>query len=215
MNADSHVSRRRTLGGVLVTLATTGCALLAPQAERWTPPPVGATWEVAQRNTGSYGRDVQLQLTRQDGTWAGQPAILFPNSQGTTIVTARDGHWHAVLGRDGQPMMTWDPPLGFHYPLAVGKSWVTPYRLTLGASGRTLAYDLSCRVEGHEKVSVRAGTFDTFKVACTTTIGNEETYWTEPDLGVFVKTRLLRTDKSPFGPGTQEAELVSVPTLRR
>ena len=68
---------------------------------------------------------------------------------------------------------------------------------------------------GAEKVTVKAGTFDTFKVVCTTDIGNEETYWTQPDLGVFIKTQLRRTDKSPFGPGTQAAELVSPPALPR
>ena len=48
-----------------------------------------------------------------------------------------------------------------------------------------------------------------FKIACTSTIGNEDTFWFSADHGIYVKTSLRRTEKSGFGPGTQEAELVS------
>lgn len=208
-------TRRAAWGGLAVVLAASGCAVLAPRADRWTPPPAGSNWEVAQRSTGSYGKDVVLSVTRGDGVWQGVPVVTFANSQGMTTMVRPDGHWIALVGRDGKAATTWDPPLGFDYPLTVGKSWVTSYRMTLGASGRTLAYDLACKTDSYEKVTVKAGTFDTFKVVCQTTIGNEETYWTNPEMGVFIKTSLRRTDKSPFGAGTQEAELLSVPAVKR
>ena len=43
----------------------------------------------------------------------------------------------------------------------------------------------------------------------TTTLGNEDTYWYSADHGIYVKTSLRRTEKSGFGPGTQESEMVS------
>ena len=206
--------RLAALVGLAVLLAASGCASPGPRAARWTPPPVGATWEFDQRSTGSYGRDALVQVSRGDGTWQGQSVVTLATSLGTNTQALPNGRWMAITGRDGQALMSWDPPLGFDYPLEVGKSWVTPYRMTI-ASGRTIAYDLTCKVESHGKVTVKAGTFDAFQVACTTTIGNEETYWANPDMGVFVKTRLRRLASSPLGAGTQESELAAVPAVRR
>lgn len=208
-------TRLGILSSLTFAFATGGCSVVEPRAERWTPVTVGASWEVAQRNTGSYGRDVVLQVTRGDGVWQGKPVVTIANSQGLTIMTEQSGHWNAIVGRDGKAIMSWDPPLGFQYPMVVGATSVTAYRMTLGASGKTINYNLTCKVESYEKVAVRAGTFDAFKVVCSTDIGNEETYWTNPAMGVFVKNHLRRTEKSPFGAGTQEAELVSTPTLKR
>lgn len=203
-----------SLGVFALAIFIGGCANMEPRAERWTPPAVGASWEVAQRNSGSYGKDVVLKVTRGNGMWQGKPVVTIANSQGITIMAEQSGQWSALVGRDGQAIMTWEPPLGFAYPMAVGMTSVTPYRMTLGAAGKTMDYDLSCKVESFERVTVTAGTFGTFKVVCHTTIGNEETYWINPNMGVFVKTQLKRTEKSPLGAGTQEAELVSVPALK-
>lgn len=212
----SCIQRRHVLWLGLATAGLiSGCASLAPSAERWTPPPAGSSWEMAQRNTGSYGKDVQFRVTRGDGVWQGTPVVTLSNSLGMTTMAAPDsGRWIAIVGRDGKALTSWDPPLGWEYPLAVGKSWTTRYRMTLHASGRTVPYDLSCKIESYDKVTVKAGTFDAFKVVCATTIGNEEIYWTQPDMGVFVKASLRRTDKNPAGPGTQEMELVSAPALK-
>lgn len=54
-----------------------------------------------------------------------------------------------------------------------------------------------------------AGNFDTWRVRCTTTIGNDEVYWMSEPLGISVKTRVVRSAASPFGAGTQEAELIA------
>lgn len=211
---ESCIDRRHLIWlGLAAASLVSGCAGLEPRADRWTPPLAGSSWQMAQRNTGSYGKDVAFRVTRGDGIWQGAPVITIANSLGMTTMTAPSGHWIAIVGRDGRPVMSWSPPLGFEYPLTVGKTWTTSYRLTLHARGNTIPYDLSCKVESYEKVTVKAGSFDAFKVVCTTNIGNEETYWTNPDMGVFVKTSLKRSDKSPFGPGTQEAELVSAPAL--
>jgi hypothetical protein len=187
-----------------------GCAAFGPQADGWVPVPAGATWEMAQRNTGSYGKDVRLKITRGDTTWNGAPAVTFANSLGATVIAQpADGNWIAVLGRDGKPMVSFDPPIGWQWPLKVGKTWTTQHRMTMHATGKSVDYDFSCNVEDFEKVTVGAGTFDAFRVRCKSNVGTDETYWSSPGLGPFVKTSLRRDAKYPSGPGTQESELVA------
>ncbi len=214
MTSTPHFSRRTLLGALSLTLLASGCAVLGPHAERWTPPPLGASWEVAHSNTGSYGNDAVVRYTRGEGLWQGEPVITMAASTGVTLMVGPDGHWRALVGPEGRTITSWHPPLGFQYPLTVGKSWVTAQEMMIGASRLAVSYDLACKVEAHEKVAVRAGTFDAFKVACTTTIGNEETFWVNPQMGVFIKAQLRRSERNPLGAGTQDSELLSAPMRR-
>ena len=210
MSGSRGAQRAVATGSLAVLVMTGGCAVMEPRAERYEPPPVGSSWTVSQRSTGSYGKDAQFQVTRGQGAWEGKPAVTLSSSLGTTtMATPEAGRWMAVVGRDGKPILSWDPPVGWDYPLAVGKTWTTSYRITNHVAKRTLPYDLSCKVESYGDVTVPAGTFKAFKIACTTTIGTEETFWNSPELGIFVKSSLRRSDKSPFGPGTQDTELLS------
>jgi hypothetical protein len=186
-----------------------------PVMSHWTPAPPGATWEVAQRNTGSYGKDTQLTWTREDMRWKGAPAIGLKSSLGTMIVVEPvGGRWVSILGPEGRPVLSYDPPIGWVFPLQVGKTWTERERMTVHASGQTLEFDFNCKVEGFEKVTVRAGSFDTFRIHCTTSIGTDDMYWVSPGMGSFVKSHLRRDASSPFGAGTQEQELVSRPAVR-
>ena len=196
--------------GLCAAVLSGGCAVMEPRVERASPPAVGSTWEIAQRNTGSYGKDMRLQISRGDGTWEGAKVVTYSNSLGmTTMATLDDGSWIAIVGRNGKPLMSFDPPLGWQYPIMVGKTWTTSHKMTAHATGKTIPFELSCKVLDHGDVTVPAGTFKAFKIACTSTIGNEDTFWFSADHGIYVKTSLRRTEKSGFGPGTQEAELVS------
>jgi hypothetical protein len=208
---NSHGARKAAvLGAVAAVLAA--CTASAPVMERWTPAPSGASWEVAQRNTGSYGKDAQLTWTREDTRWKGAPAIALRSSGGMTIMAEPvGGRWMAIVGAEGRPMLSYDPPIGWEYPLHVGKSWTTRERMTLHASGKTLEFDFNCKVEAFEKVTVRAGSFEAFRIHCTTSIGNDETYWISPGLGAMVKMQLRRDATNPFGAGTQDQELVRRP----
>lgn len=199
-------------GVAAIAAFVAGCATVAPTVSTWSPAPVGSSWEVAQRNTGSYGRDVQFKITRGDGSWQGAPAVTMKNSLGGTLVLRpSDGKWLGMLGPDGKPAVSFDPPIGWEYPLSVGKSWTTRHRMTQLATGNKMEYDFACKVLDFEKVTVRAGTFDAFRINCKTSTGSDDTFWTSPGVGPFIKTRLERTASSPQGAGTQEAELVSLP----
>lgn len=196
-----------------LALVTAGCATPAPEITRWTPQPAGASWEIAQRNTGSYGRDARVRITRGDGTWQGQPAVVLKSSAGpATLADPATGQWHALVGPDGRPLVSYDPPVGWQYPVRVGREWTVKHRMTNHASGATSEFSLSCKVEAYEKVTVPAGTYDAFRIHCLNSGGLDETYWTTPANGLFVKTRLVRPATDPRGPGTQESELVTPPT---
>lgn len=205
-------ARPLSLSMLALALTLAGCVSPPqPRAERWNPPPIGSRWEVAQRNTGSYGADARLKMTRSaDGEWAGQPAIIFTNDRGGTLrVHPQTGQWFALVTPTGAPLITFEPALGWSFPLEVGKAWTTRHRMTMhAAGGRAVDYELSCQVEAFEKVTVPAGSFDTFRIACRTTIDNIETFWTSPELGVMVKSSLRRGPGNPIGAGTQDTELV-------
>lgn len=210
MDASNSFRSRPLLTAAGMAVLAAGCASVEPRLDAWSAPAAGASWEFAQKNTGSFGKDAQLRVTRGDGTWQGKPAVALTNSMGiSTMATPEQGRWHAIVGKDGKPMMSWDPPLGWEYPLAVGKTWTTAYRMTLHGKNLTIPYELSCKVESYGDLAVKAGSYKAFKIVCASTIGNEETFWMSPELGVFIKAKLTRAANSPFGPGTQESELVA------
>jgi hypothetical protein len=105
--------------------------------------------------------------------------------------------------------VSWNPPIGFEWPLEVGKTWTKSYKATIQASKRIIPFDSTWKVESYEDVTVPAGTFKAFKVSYSDTIGNETVQWMSPELGIFVKRTEKRTTKYPAGPGTRESELIS------
>jgi hypothetical protein len=188
-----------------------GCAAFTPQeAATWNIPPPGSTWVMSQRNTGSYGKDAEVQVTRGEGNWQGSKVVTMTMATtGGSIMALPSGKWMAVVGKDGQTLFTYDPPIGYEYPLQVGKTWKTRHRITNHMSGRTLEFDYNCVVEKFEPVTVRAGTFDTLKIVCENQYSRDVS-WTNPGTGLNVKTDFLRKPGNPSGEGTQQTELVMV-----
>jgi hypothetical protein len=199
---------RWLVAGVGLGLLIGGCALLEPKAERYVPPPLGTAWVNARHDTGSYGSgSTQVPGSRGERMWQGHGVVTFETTGGT-LVAEPDGSWLGIYNGD-KPVMTWDPPLNWEWPLEVGKSWTREQRMTIHAANRTIPYVLTQKVESFEDVAVPAGTFKTFKVSTVTSLGDENLVWFSPDLGIFVKQSLRRTAKNPQGPGTREFELVS------
>ena len=198
----------------VMAAALAGCAAaVAPQVTSWNPAPVGASWAAVQRNTGSYGKDTQTTTTRlADVDWKGSRALAIKTATGTLLQQPADGRWLAFLGPDGKPALTWDPPAGWALPIGVGSSWKGPRKMTNMASGKTLDYEWSCTVPAYEKVTVPAGTFDAFRVECTSSADSQDTFWVSPAVHPFLKSRSVRGPKNPFGPGTQETELLKAPS---
>lgn len=184
------------------------CATLDPGVS-WNIPPAGSSWQVAQQNTGSYGKDVTFQVSRGEAVWQGKQAITITNSvSGNTIMATPEGTWMAIVGRDGKPLMTYDPPIGYVYPLQVGKTWSTQHKVTL-ANGNVTNFTFACKVEDREQVTVPAGTFDTLRIVCESPVSRDVS-WSIVDLGMHAKQDFTRLAGHPQGAGTQKATLLSV-----
>jgi len=204
-----HLKSRLLAVGIGVALAG-GCALMEPKVERYVAPPVGTTWERSQTDTGSYGSGTtKLQSRRGQATWQGAQVITFEGAVGgLTVFAQQDGAWLGFF-KGNTPVVTFDPPQLWAFPLEVGKSWAREQRMTIQAAKRTVTYYLTQKVEGYEDVTVPAGTFKAFKISTASSLGDENLIWFSPELGIFVKQSLRRTGQHAQGPGTREIVLVS------
>jgi hypothetical protein len=196
-----------------LAVAAAGAALLAACATldpgvAWNIPPAGSSWQIAQQNTGSYGKDVTYQVTRGEALWQGKQAVTLTNSgSGSTIMATPDGKWMAAVNREGKTLVTWDPPIGYVYPLKVGQNWTTQHKMT-GPNGAT-DITFSCKVEDRERVTVPAGTFDTLRIVCESPVSRDVS-WSIVDLGMHAKQEFNRLPNHPQGAGTQKNMLLSV-----
>jgi len=203
-----QVSWLHAAGALAIVLGTTGCAMTAPKAERYVAPPMGSTWVSERRDSGSYGSaTVQLPGKRGELIWEGKPHVTFETPESTTV-SRPEGGFIGVF-RDGKPLMMWNPPANFEWPLTVGATFSKNYSLTMYPSQQTQTYTSTSRVEAYEDVTVPAGIFKTFKVRTTDTLGNDNVVWFSPELGIFVKQNNRRTAQHAQGPGTRDIEIVS------
>lgn len=194
--------------GLAAALVAGGCAMLEPKAERYVAPPVGSTWTQAQRNTGSYGTGTaQVPFKRGELMWQGKLMGTIESPQQVILATSGGG-WASILSADGKPILSYEPPLDYDWPLVVGKTWTKSYKMTVHAKNQVIPFDGAYKVEAYEDVTVPAGTFKAFRISFSST-GAQDVYWFAPELGIFAKQSLRRTDKSGYGPGTREVELVS------
>jgi len=141
--------------------------------------------------------------------WQGLQVVTFTNSaNGTTVMALPNGKWAAILARDGKPLVTWDPPIGYVYPLSIGQSWSTRHKMT-SASGSSTDITYSCKVEGRESVTVPAGTFDTMKIVCQSPV-QRDISWSIVDHGMHAKQEFQRLANHPQGAGTQQNQLMAL-----
>ncbi len=194
--------------GLAVAMLMAGCGLMAPKAERYVAPPVATTWQSARQDTGSYGSgSAKVAGRRGERTFQGAQVLTFEGPDGTIVATP-ESNWLGIFKGD-TPMVTWDPPLGWPWPIEVGKTWTREQRMTIHAAKRTVPYVLTQKVEAYEDVTVPAGTFKAFKLSTTTSMGDDNLTWFSPDMGIFIKQSLKRSARHPSGAGSRELELLS------
>jgi hypothetical protein len=185
-----------------------GCAT-APKMERFTPPPLGSTFTFSRSNTGSFGSGTEKATwTATERTWEGKRMTALGIPGGVGLFNA-DGNQVAILGPDDKPILSYDPPIGYDFPLEVGKTSTKSYRVTVHATKQTMPFDWTWKVEAYGDVTAPAGTFKAFKISTSDTFGQEQTGWMIPELGVWGKRSDSRTAKYPSGAGTREIELIS------
>ena len=112
--------------------------------------------------------------------------------------------WH-MDKVDGVVVERASPPnFYFAWPLEVGKTWQHIYTWEGIQARQTEERTRRCRVEARERIAVPAGTFQTFRVACTNQLGQPtHTYWFSEAVKMFVK------DRSYYSYGVRDRELTS------
>jgi hypothetical protein len=192
-----------------LALVSVGCAMMTLKAERYVAPLPGTTYTMARSDTGSYGSG-NSQITSKviERMWEGKRVTAIVSQAGALLLNS-DGCWPAFLAPDDKPIVSYEPPIGYEWPLEVGKTWTKSYRVTMHATKQTIALDSTWKDEAYEDVTVPAGTFEAFKVSYSDTVGSETVQWSSPELGIFVKRMERRTNKHASGPGTRESQLVS------
>jgi hypothetical protein len=188
-------------------LASAGCSI-APKADRPVFVATGSTWVNERRDTGSFGNGVSRVSTKALGpqSWHGRPVRALEGQDGTLYTDPDTGSWIALV-RGTTPVATYDPPLGYSFPITVGKTWTGNTRVT--TPQRTTDVQYTFNVEAYEDVTVPAGTFKAFRIRYTDQYV-ENLQWWSPEHGLWVKTKVRRNASHPAGAGTRDTELVSV-----
>ena len=195
--------------GVGMALALFLGTAAAQKADRPTALPAGHAWVNQMQNSGSFGSGVnEVETQSVQVTWEGRDFTGLKSPLGTTLMQ-ETGEWFGVLAPDGRLVTRWDPPISYDWPLEVGKVSVRQYRVKFPASDQPVAMEYRMEVEAVEDVTVPAGTFRTFRVRSTDSLGNANLEWYSPDLKLWVKRSMERTDKHPQGPGRREIVLKS------
>lgn len=192
-------------------LLAAGCASTPPTATQMAEVPIGTVNTYHRKSSGSLGVfDGAVPWTLSRSTWQGRPVLAYASPAGTSLHLPTYHGLLANLNPQGQPVMSYDPPIDAPWPLLVGKTWTTRHTVTLHPSGRTVPLTIQGKVESYEAVTVPAGTYKTFKLVWTNDLGETETRWVAPADGISpIKRHVERPASHPQGAGVLDAELLS------
>ena len=211
------MSLRVLMAGVALAASAllAGCASAPPRAERFVAAPAGTAYAFHRRSTGSFGTmDGTVDWTLENREWQGKPVMAQVSPQAGTVMhelSSGSFGYVATLNPRGQTSFTFEPPVGYRYPLELGKSWSSSHKMTLHPSGQVLTWDLSYKIEDYESLTVPAGTFKVWRIAITDNFGQVDRYWIDPDAGIpVIKRTQMRPASHPQGAGTLEGELISL-----
>ncbi|MEO7245736.1 MAG: hypothetical protein ABIX12_11385 [Rubrivivax sp.] len=215
----------RRLGGMAAAallLIAAGCALPPPSPAAapgaFVEPPAGTVTRFSRSGTGSLaGGPTDFEWTHGRQRWEGREVYAAVSPQlGSQLHDPTAYTLLATLAPDGAPRFRYDPPVGYRFPLEVGQTWNAS--TTLSAPGRpALPLALRFEVQAQEEVVVPAGRFPTYRVRIQNSLGEMETVWTAPALGLGVVRRTVeRPPTHPAGAGRLETVLVArtLPTAR-
>lgn len=200
----------------LAVAAVTVACSTPPRAERYVPPPMGSSWSYQVTSSGSFGSGTSTVTMRMaSGEWQGQRVLRYEHGAGAILQTDRVGLL-AQLDRNGNPLIRYDPPLSFEWPLEVGRSWTQQHMVRVGASGAPVPMTTRWQVQAHEEITVPAGTFMAWKIVMEDNFGFRQTTWSVPEtMGAFARRVSERAPSHPQGgAGTQVFEMTAVPALR-
>lgn len=195
--------------GLVAAFLSASCAI-APRADGPVIAATGSSWTYERRESGSYGKGTAQNTNRALGeqTWQGRRVRATELPQGIRLSDPEKGDWLAMV-KGNTTLMTWEPSLGYDWPLTVGKSFSRNYRFVNHVTKQSTDVRSTMTVESYEDVTVPAGTFKAFRVRYTDSMGVEGVSWYSPDAGTWVKIQNKRNSNFPAGPGTQDIDLLS------
>ena len=200
---------------LLAVMVTSAPVVSAEDSGVPTQAQPGANFVRSVKNTGSYGSgETTISMTRMaPRTWNGQEVQVWQQANGPTLLMNPSSAFVALVAGD-KPLVTFDPPSSYNWPLKVGKTWTTKYTITDHAKQQAIPVEISYTVEAYEDVTVPAGTFKGYRIKSTDNQGNDDLRWFSTELGIWLKEKLVRTEKNPNGPGARESEMLSQ-TIRK
>ncbi len=212
------LTRRTATLSLLTTAAaaslvlTAGCASAPPVADKLVMDPMGTVTTYHRKSSGSLGNfDGKVVWTHAPATWQGKPVIAFGAPQaGVALHDPATFDVVAYLRPDGSPFSAFEPPVGYRWPLEVGKAWTSSHEVTNFVNGTKQKVTIQWKVVSQEDVTVPAGTFKAWKLQWTDNLGEAETRWTAPADGLAtIKRHVERPASHPQGAGVLDAELLS------
>ena len=213
MTFAATVRRTNLLALAAAAVWLVGCTSPPPRAERYVPPAMGTSWTYQLSNSGSFGTyQGPTTLRMSEGQWQGRKLLRYDTDSGATLQDGNVGTV-VVLNRTGDPVMAYDPPLTFVFPLEVGKTWTHQHTLTIWPGPQRVPMTSTWAVEAYEDVTVPAGTFKAWRVVMTDNFGYRSVTWSVPEtMGVFAKRINERSATHPQGgAGRQVFELLRKP----
>ena len=208
-------SRLRVLPVAMLSvsaLLNAGCAVAPPVAEQMLIAPVGTSVTYYRKSSGGLGAyDGKVVWNMAQSTWQGQTVYSFGSAvAGTALHEPSQFGVVAQLNPAGQPIVSFNPPIIYPWPLEVGKTWATTHTMTVHASGKTMPYHINGKVESWGDVTVPGGTFKAYKLVWTDSTGDVETRWVSPqDALATIKRHIERPVTHPQGAGVLDAELLT------
>ena len=207
-----HTSRRLLLASLLPGMWLAGCASAPPTAEKFVDVPPGTVFEYHRKSSGSYGQyDDRVAWKNRDTVWQGQPVIFSESPQaGIQVYERQSKGMVATLTGQEKPVLSYAPPISYHWPMKVGDQWTTEHQITVHATGKVMALKVHYSIESYQPVNVPAGTFNTYKVVMTDSSGEVQQVWVAPADSVNTVMRILdRPATHPQGAGHLEGVLMS------
>jgi hypothetical protein len=213
----SHPLTTTALAGasLLAALSLAGCAGTTPRAERYIPPPMGSTATYTMRSTGSFGSgDSPLTIHLAEGTWEGRTVLNFQTASQHQLQD-RNLNLLAVTSPGGQLQVRYDPPVGWDWPLEIGKVTKRDHVATVAATGQKISFTSTWTVEAYEDVTVPAGTFKAWRLRYADTTGETQMLWSMPEtVGMFAKRTIERNAAHRQGAGTRVMEMIALPAVK-
>lgn len=185
-------------------------AAAGQQLDRYTSPLPGSSFVFDRSESGSYGSRAGVDsLNKVVEFKLGGASLIAYESPNNVLVAHPNGGFVGSAAPDGKMVVTWDPPMDFALPLTVGKTWSQQHKATFHSQGREASFERTSTVEAFEDVTVPAGTFKAYRIRSVDSAGAVEVNWLVPELGIYARRSIERTDRHPQGPGRVELVLKS------